>query len=237
MITLRRAEERRHDHLRGREIWRTFHPGERGDALAGGFGLLESLDEDLLRPGAGGPSRPHCNVEIVTYVREGGLLYAGSVGGQGVIRAGEFQRMTAGIGIRHREANASRSRRAHVFHISLRPSEGGREPGYEQRRFSAAERRGKLCVVASADAREGSLRIHPDALVCTALLASGQHLAHELLQGRSGWLHLVEGEVTLGDVVLTTGDGAGITAERAVSLTAQTETEILLLDLGEQESR
>ena len=71
----------------------------------------------------------------------------------------------------------------------------------------------------------------------SALLDPGKHVVHELSQGRSAWLHLVQGAVTLGDIVLTTGDGAGFTAERAVSLTAREETEILLLDIGEQRSR
>ena len=150
------------------------------------------------------------------------------MGRSGVIQAGEFQRMTAGRGLRHSETNASRTEWAHVFQIWLRPSEAGLEPGHEQKRFSAAERRGGLCVVASPDARRGSLRIHQDALVYSAMLDPGQHVIHELSQGRSAWLHLVQGEVTLGDIVLTTGDGAGVTAEPAVSLTAREETEILL---------
>jgi redox-sensitive bicupin YhaK (pirin superfamily) len=172
--------------------------------------------------------------EIVTYVREGALAYEDAPGRSGVIQAGEFQGTTARRGIRRSEKNASRSNWAQVFQLLLAPSEPGLAPGHEQKRFSVAQRRGGLCVVGSADARRGSLRIHQDALMCSALLEPGQHLVHELSPGRIAWLHLVEGEVTLGDIVLTTGDGAGVTAERAVSLTAQSETEILLLDLGEE---
>jgi hypothetical protein len=233
MITLRRANERHHDRRRKQEVWHTFHP-DRADALAGGFGALEVLDEDRLPPGAGVPRHPHLDAEIVTYVREGALAHEDSMGRSGIVQAGEFQRMTAGRGIRHSETNASRTDWAHVFQIWLRPSEAGLEPGHEQKRFSAAERRGGLCVVASPDARRGSLRIHQDALVYSAMLDPGQHVIHELPQGRSAWLHLVQGEVTLGDTVLTTGDGAGVTAEPAVSLTAREETEILLVDLGER---
>ncbi len=237
MITLRRANERHHDRRRKREVWHTFHPEDRADALAGGFGTLEILDEDRLPPGAGVPRHPHRDAEIVTYVREGSLAHEDSMGRSGVIHAGEFQRMTAGRGIRHSETNASRTDWAHVFQIWLRPSEAGLEPSHEQKRFSAAERRGGLCVVASPDARRGSLPIHQDALVYSAMLDPGQHVIHELSQGRRAWLHLVQGEVTLGDTVLTTGDGAGVTAEPAVSLTAREETEILLVDLGERVPR
>jgi len=235
MITLRRDRERHHDRRRKQEAWFTFYSKDRADPLADGFGPLEVLDEDRLAPGAGVPRRPLHDAEIVIYVREGALAYEDSTGLSGVIPAGEFHRMTAGRGIRHSERNASRTDWAHVFQLWLRPSEAGLEPGHEQRRFSAAQRRGGLCVVASPDARKGSLRIHQDALMYSAMLDPGLHVVHELSQGRSAWLHLVHGEVTLGDIVLTTGDGAGLTSERAVSLTAREETEILLLDVAERQ--
>ena len=234
MITLRRDRERHHVRRGGPDVWLTFCAENRADPLADGFGALETLDEDRLPPGAGIPLYPSHDTEIVTYVLEGALAHQDSTGCSGVIHAGEFQRMTTGRGIRHSEANASRYGCAHVFHIWLRPSEAGLAPSQEQKRFSAAQRRGMLCVVASPDGRKGSLRIHQDALVYSAMLDPGQHLVHELLPERTAWLHVVRGEATLGDVVLTTGDGAGVTAERAVSLTAREATEILLCDLREQ---
>jgi redox-sensitive bicupin YhaK (pirin superfamily) len=104
-------------------------------------------------------------------------------------------------------------------------------------RFSAAERRGWLFLVASPDGRRGSLRLQTDVLVYSALLETGQHLAHDLASGRSVWLHVVDGSVTLDDVVLTTGDGVGISAERAVSLTARGATEFLLLEFADLDAR
>jgi len=234
MITFRRAEERHHDRRRKRDVWLTFYPEDRADPLADGFGTLELLDEDRLPPGASVPRRPPHDAEIVTYVHEGALAYEDSTGRSGVIQAGEFQRMTAGRGVRHSEANASQTDWAHVFRIWLRPSEAGREHGYEQRRFTMAERRDGLCVIASPDARRGSLRIHQDALLYSALLDPGQHVVHELSPRRSAWLHVVHGEVILGDVVLTAGDGAGVTGERVVSFTAREDAAILLLDVGER---
>jgi redox-sensitive bicupin YhaK (pirin superfamily) len=167
-------------------------------------------------------------------VREGALAYEDSKGRSVVVCAGEFQRMTPGRGIRSHETNASRTDWTHVFQIGLSSSRSGFEPGHEQKRFSAAERRGVLCVVASPDARVGSLRVHQDARIYSSLLDAGQHLVHELSPGRSAWLHVVHGEVTLGDTILTAGDGAGIKGERAVSITAQEESEIMLIDLGER---
>jgi redox-sensitive bicupin YhaK (pirin superfamily) len=236
MITLCRAEERHYDRRHEQEAWLTFYPRDRADPRADHFGPLVSFSERRLPPGTRASRTPHHEAEIVTYVREGALAYEDAPGCSGVIQAGEFQGTTAGRAIRRSEKNASRSNWAQVFQILLAPSEPGLEPGHQQKRFSAAQRRGGFCVVASADARRGSLRIHQDVLTCSALLEPGQHVVHELSPGRMAWLHLVEGEVTLGDIILTTGDGAGVTAERAVSMTAQSETEILLLDLGEERS-
>jgi redox-sensitive bicupin YhaK (pirin superfamily) len=237
MITLRRASDRHHDRRSAHEVWLTFSSRDRADPLADGFGPLENLGEDRLPPGGSIPLHPHVDAEVVTFVREGVLAYEDSMGGTGIVHAGEFHRMTAGRGIRHSETNASRTNGAHFFQIWLRPSEAGLDPGHEQKRFSAAERRGVLCVVASPDGRSGSLRIHQDALVHSAMLLPGQHLIHALSPGRSAWLHLVQGEILLGDVVLTTGDGAGVELERAVSLTAREESELLLIDLGDQHPR
>lgn len=233
MNTLRRAKERHHDLCRKQEVWHTFYPAaDRADPLANGFGTLEMLNEGHLAPGADIPLHPHHDVEIITYVHEGALEHEDSMGHSGIIRAGEFQCMTAGRGMSHSEANPSRTDWAHIFQIHLRPSETGLESSHEQKRFCAAARQGEWCIVASPDAQRGSLRMHLDALLYSTMLDPGQHMVHELWRGRSAWLHLVQGTVTLGDIVLNTGDGIGIMADRAVSLTAQQETEILLLDLG-----
>ena len=234
MITLRRAKERRHVRRHNRDAWLTFYPEDRSSALADGFGVLESLNEDRLSPGADVPIHPRRDAEIVTYVLEGTLAHEDATGRSDVVHAGEFQRVTVGHRIRHSETNASRTDWAHIFQIWLLPTEGGLEPGHEQKRFCAADRRGALCVVASPDGRNGSLRIHQDAVIFSAILDPGKHVVHELAPQRSAWLHVVRGEATLSDVVLNTGDGAGVTADRSVSLTAREETEILLLDLAPQ---
>lgn len=237
MICLRRAEDRHHDPRRRRKVWWTFDPLDRTDRLADGFGTLETLDENRLPPRADVARHARDEAEIVTYVREGTIAYDDSMGHSGVIHAGEFQRMIAGLGARHREANASRADWAHVFQIRLRRSAAELGPGREQKRFSAAERRGGLCVVASPDARRGSLRLRQDARMYSALLEPGQHVVHELAPERAAWLHVVQGEVALGDLVLTAGDGAGVSTDRAVSLTAREDSEILLVDVAECQAR
>jgi len=231
MITLRRAKDRHCKRSSKHETWHTFQPRDGLGPVADSFGTLELLDEIRLSPGANAGRSTDRDAEVVTYVREGSLAYQNSLGRSGVIQAGEFQRRTPGPGIRHSEMNASRTDGVHFFQIWLRPSAPGFDPGKEQKRFSLAQRRHVLCVVASPDERRGSLLIHQNALICSAVLDPGQHLVHELSPRRNAWLHLVQGEIALGDAVLTTGDGVGISEERAISLTAREASEILLIDL------
>jgi redox-sensitive bicupin YhaK (pirin superfamily) len=232
MIVLRRADERQHERRSKREAWLTFSSRDPTDPFAKGFGTLETLKEGRLSPRAG-IRQPARDAEIITYVREGTLAYQDSLGQPGVIRAGEFQRMTAGRGIRYSEMNASPTESAHVFQIWLRPCLEPLDPGHEEKRFTAAERRGILCAVASSDGRRGSLKLHQDAVLYSMTLGRGQHMIHELSPKRSAWLHLVHGRADFETVTLNAGDGVGISAERSLSLTARQETEILLLDLGQ----
>jgi redox-sensitive bicupin YhaK (pirin superfamily) len=167
------------------------------------------------------------------YVREGAIAQEDSTGRLDIIRAGEFSRMTDGPGLRWTATNASHTEWAHVFQVCLGNAAASVDPGCEKKRFSAAERRGKLCVVASPDGRGGSLRVHHDALLCSAMFGRGRHVVHELPRATCAWLHVVAGEITLRDDVLTEGDGAGVTDDLAVSFTARRDSEVLLLHLGE----
>jgi quercetin 2,3-dioxygenase len=231
MITFRLTNQRHHDGRKNGDEWLTFAPADPQGTLPGGFGALQSLSESLLRPGGSIPRKRRHDSEVLTYVHEGTLSYEDSLGRAGVIQAGEFQCATTGRRARYRETNTSRVDETHIFQVRLAAAEQDQEQ--EQRRFSVAERRTRLCVVASQDARRGSLRLHEDAVLYSALLARGQHVVHELSPGRTAWLHVVSGELSLGEALLTTGDGAGFTAERVLSLTAREASEILLLDLGE----
>ncbi len=231
MITLRKAQQRQCEQRNKQVVWLTFHPRDRANPLADRFGSLESLSENHLPPNAYASRQLYHDAEVVTYVRQGALAYEDSAGGSGVIHAGEFQRMTTAKALRRSEKNASRTQWAHIFRIWLRPSREGLTPSCETKRFTAAERRGLLRVIASPDSRRGSLHLHKEVLIYSALLDPGQHVIHELSPGRGAWLHVVMGQASLGDVLLTAGDGVGLMVEPAVSLTAQEETEIILLDL------
>jgi redox-sensitive bicupin YhaK (pirin superfamily) len=234
MLTLRRAKERHLVRRRKQEVWLTFSPQAQSDLPADGFGLLDEFSENRLPPSAVVVPRPLEEAEVVTYVLSGALAQEDSTGRSRVIQAGEFQRMTTGRRVHPTERNASQGEWAHIFRLCLHPSASELDGSLVQKLFSVAERRGTLCAIASPDGRKGSLRIHQDALICSAILDPGQHLVHELAPGRIAWLHVVRGEATIGDLVLVAGDGVGVglTAEPAVSFTAQEESEILLVDLG-----
>jgi quercetin 2,3-dioxygenase len=234
MMVVRRAKERSHQRGRKQERWVTFDAVAQTDQLAHGFSSLQLLNESRLPAGGGNPTHPERDAEIITYVLEGSLAYDDSLGRSGVLHAGEFRRMTAGRGARFTETNASKTDLAHFFQLWLRSPAPHAPPTHEQKRFSAAERRGRLCLVASSDARMSSLHLREDALVYSALLERGHHIVYDLALGRAAWIHVVAGQITLGDAALFAGDGAGISGERPVSFTAREETEILLLDLLER---
>jgi redox-sensitive bicupin YhaK (pirin superfamily) len=232
MITLRRNTERHLDRSRRQQVWLTFCPQNRTESLADGFGALAVFNEILLSAGGRIVVQPGDNVEVITYVHRGSLARSDSTAGSSVLRAGEFQRTVTGPGIRHKENTSSKTAGAHVFRISLHPQTATLECAHEQTHFTAAQRRNVLCLVASSDGREGSLRMHQDSSTYSSILDPGHHLVHELLPGRSAWLHILYGHATLNDIVLTQGDGAGVTDQPSVSLTGQQDTEILLVDLG-----
>jgi redox-sensitive bicupin YhaK (pirin superfamily) len=232
MITLRKNTERRHIESRTQDSWHTFHDHERPGLPAEDFGPVTAFNEILLAPGAVSVPFPREEAEVVTYTYKGALAQEDSTGSSGVVHGGEFQHMSSGRGILHKETNPSATDSAHVFRISLRPSQVGLDCVHQQKRFPAAQRHNLLCVVVSPDGRKGSLRIQQDALVYSSILDPGHHLMHELLPGRSVWLHLICGAATFHDNVLNQGDGAGVTSEPSVSLTALENTEVLLVDLG-----
>ena len=233
MIIVRRADERFHERKARRDLWSTFNTEALvvSGAVTRGFGILERLDEVILPPSGLVPRHLERDAEVLTFAWEGSVAHEDSLGGSAVLHAGEFQRLTTGRGVRHTNSNASRTEWAHLFQLGLSPSEFEREPGHEERRFSAAQRRDGLCVIASFDGRCGSLLLHEAVVVYSAVLDPGHHVVLELAPGRTAWLHVVTGKVAYDGTTLDTGDGAGASAERSVSITSRGASEVLLIDL------
>jgi quercetin 2,3-dioxygenase len=232
MITLRKAHDRGHFDHGWLDTYHTFSFGSYQDREQVGFRSLRVMNEDVIAPGRGFGTHPHNDMEIVTCVLEGALEHKDSMGNGEVLRPGEFQRMTAGTGITHSEFNPSPDEPTHLYQIWLRPERKGLTPSYEQKRFDPAEQHNALRLVASPEADNGSLKIHQDARIYLATLEDGTSLQHELAPGRHAWLQVLRGSVTLNDHELQTSDGAAVSDETQLSITATTDAQIMLFDLA-----
>lgn len=197
-----------------------------------GFRSLRVINEDFVEPGHGFPMHPHREMEIITYLLEGALEHNDSMGNGSIIRPGDGQRMSAGRGVRHSEANPSKTEAAHLLQIWILPSERGLEPSYEQKAFPAEEKRGKLRLIAGPDGKDGSVTIHQDARLYVALLSPGQQVQHDLPPGRYAWLQVAKGAVELNGKPLSQGDGAAVSEEQKLTIKGTEDAEILLFDLA-----
>ena len=232
MITVRPSDERGRSELGWLSSRHTFSFADYLDPRHMGFRSLRVVNEDRVQPGAGFPTHGHRDMEIVTYVVEGALEHEDSLGTGSVIRPGEVQRMSAGTGVTHSEYNPSRSEPVHFLQIWILPERNGLAPGYEQRAFPAAELHGRLRLVASRDGREGSVTVHQDVQVWAARLAAGDEILYALAPGRHAWLQVVRGALAVNGTTLAAGDGAAVSDEARLALTASAPSELLLFDLA-----
>lgn len=232
MIQIRKAQDRGHANHGWLDTYHTFSFATYRDPRHMGFRSLRVMNEDRVAPGEGFGTHPHDNMEIVTYVLSGALEHRDSMGNGEVLRPGEFQRMSAGTGITHSEFNPSASEPVHLYQIWLFPESRGIEPSYEQKAFPADGAHNRLRLVASRDARDGSLLIHQDAAIYLAEIDGGQRVVHELPPGRHAWLQVLRGSVSLNGQPLATSDGAAVSDEPTLSIAADKDAEIMLFDLA-----
>ena len=231
MIQVRKAADRGivdHGWLLARH---TFSFANYHDPAHVHFRDLRVINEDTVKPGEGFGTHPHADMEIVTYVLEGALEHNDSMGNRGVLRPGDVQVMSAGTGLTHSEVNHSRTEDLHLLQIWILPDRKGHEPRWEDRFYSADERRDRLCLVASGDPASGALHIHQDASVHAALLSSGAEVAHDLAAGRHAWIQVAAGTVELDGIELAAGDGAAVSDAPRLTLRARDDAELLLFDL------
>ena len=231
MIAIRPAKERGHADHGWLDTWHTFSFADYYDPRFMGFRVLRVINEDFVGPGRGFPTHGHRDMEIITYVLEGALAHRDSLGTGSVIRPGEVQRMSAGTGVRHSEANPSADEPVHLLQIWIEPATAGIAPGYEQKAFADADKRGRLRLVASPDGADGSVTIHQDARVYATVLGPGQQVVHALAPGRHAWVHVARGTLTLNGHTLERGDGAAVSRETTLTLVGEEEAEALLFDL------
>lgn len=232
MIQIRNATQRGHADHGWLDTYHTFSFASYQSADHMGFRSLRVMNEDVVAPGQGFGTHPHRDMEIVTYVLEGALEHKDSMGNGEVLRPGEFQRMSAGTGITHSEFNPSEVEPVHLYQIWLYPERKGIQPSYQQKRFAESERQNRLRLVASPDGADGSLLIHQDARIFLASLDDRSQVTHSLDVGRHAWLQVLRGSVSLNDRELGTSDGAAISDEDQILVTARGDAEFMLFDLA-----
>ena len=234
MITVRPAQERGHFNHGWLDTYHTFSFAAYHDPSFMGFGPLRVINEDRVQPGQGFGPHPHRDMEIITYILEGALEHRDSMGNGAVIRPGEVQRMSAGTGVTHSEHNPSPAEAVHLLQIWILPEARGLEPGYEQKKFDAQGRRGRLQLLASREASAGSVKIHQDAALYAAALGPGEKVKHKLGDGRHAWVQVARGAATLNGVELKACDGAAASDEPQLEIAGAGKEagEILLFDLA-----
>lgn len=231
MIKVVRSEERHHADRGWLSTRWHFSFADYYDPANMNWGALRVFNDDVVRPGRGFGAHPHRDMEIVTSVLEGELEHRDDQGNTGAIHPGEVQVMSAGTGIVHSEYNHSKERPVHFLQLWITPRTRDLKPRWEQRRFAPAERTGRLLPVVSAGDIPGTLTIDQDAAIYVSGLGAGQEVSHRSRAGRKAYLFVIAGRLTVNGTPLAPGDQARIADEPELTLRAQEDAELILLDL------
>ena len=231
MAEIRRADERGYADHGWLRSYHSFSFADYFDPQHLEFGPLRVINEDRVVPGAGFGTHGHRDMEIISYVLEGELEHKDSTGTSSVIRPGDVQRMSAGRGVQHSEFNHSHSKPVHFLQIWIQPNVRGITPEYEEKRFEAAEKRGRLRLIASPAGTDGSVRIHQDARVYAGLFDGNEQASLEVAAGRRVYVHVARGQVTANGETLRAGDALKLTHQTSLSLQQAAGSEVLVFDL------
>jgi len=231
MKVTRRSQDRGHADHGWLNSYHSFSFAEYFDQDHVEFGPLRVLNEDRVAPGQGFGTHGHRNMEIISYVLEGELAHQDSLGTGSTIRPGDVQRMSAGSGVRHSEFNASRTNPVHFLQIWIQPNVRGVAPSYEEKKFSADEKRGRLRLVASPDRAEGSVLIQQDARVFAGLFDGKESAELVIGPGRRAYAHVARGAITVNGVALQAGDALMLTDSGQLTLRHGRDAEVLVFDL------
>jgi redox-sensitive bicupin YhaK (pirin superfamily) len=233
MIQIRRAGDRGHFDHGWLDTRHTFSFGEYHDRRHMGFRSLRVINEDRVRPGQGFGTHGHRDMEIISYVLEGGLAHRDSMGNGSVITPGDVQYMSAGTGVRHSEFNASQTDPVHFYQIWIMPNAEGLEPRYGQKRFDDDAKKGRLRLVASNSEEDGGIAIRQDARVYASVLAPGESVPLELAPGRHLWAQVLRGSASVNGNAVSEGDGVAASGERQFRFEGGAKgSELLVFDLA-----
>jgi hypothetical protein len=231
MLDIRKADQRG----RGEHGWlssrHSFSFAQYFDPQQVGFSDLLVINDDHVAPARGFGKHPHRDMEIFSYVLEGALEHADTMGTGSVIRPGDVQLMSAGTGVAHSEYNHSKSEPVHFMQIWIAPSTNGAEPRYQQKHFSAADKRGALRLIISPDGANDSLEVRQDARVYAGLFDGDEQARLELPADRFAYIHVARGSVSVNGTRLNEGDGARVRNESALTFSEGEGAEVLVFDL------
>jgi redox-sensitive bicupin YhaK (pirin superfamily) len=231
MNNIRRSEERGFADHGWLKSFHTFSFADYFDPEHVEFGPLRVINEDRVQAGAGFGTHAHRDMEIISYVLSGQLAHKDSMGNGSTIKPGDVQRMSAGTGVQHSEFNPSSSEAAHFLQIWIQPAQRGIKPSYEEKRFSADEKRGQLRLIVSPDAADGSLLIHQDARLYAGLFNDAEQAELTVKDGRRIYVHVARGGISANGQRLQAGDALKITDTHTLRLSKGHEAEVLVFDL------
>jgi quercetin 2,3-dioxygenase len=232
MLTLRKSQDRGYADHGWLKSYHSFSFADYHDPDHMGFGNLRVINEDRIAPGTGFGTHAHRDMEIVSYVLDGAIAHKDSMNNSSSIVPGEVQRMSAGTGVRHSEFNHAADKTTHFLQVWLLPSEQGIAPGYEQKAFSAADKRGTLKLVASPTGRDGSVTLHADASIYAGLFDGAERAELTLDAKRLGYLHVVRGEASVNGQALKAGDAAKLSGESHLVIDRGRNAEVIFFDLS-----
>jgi quercetin 2,3-dioxygenase len=231
VLTIRRGSERGYADHGWLKSYHSFSFADYHDPQHMGFGPLRVINEDRVAPGMGFGTHSHRDMEIISYVLDGELAHRDSIDNGSVIRPGDVQRMSAGTGVTHSEFNHSKTHTTHFLQIWIEPSVNGIPASYEEKRFEAADKRGRLRLVASPDGADRSVTIHQDARVYAGLFDGAEAATLEVAGGRRAYVHVARGSINVDGERLSAGDAAKISGQSRISLTDGADAEVLAFDL------
>ncbi len=231
MIQVRKSGDRGHANHGWLKAKHSFSFADYYDPKNMGFSILRVINEDRITGGNGFGAHPHRDMEIITYIIDGALAHKDSMGNAAVIRPGEVQTMSAGTGVRHSEYNELQDQETHLLQIWLLPKQMNVKPSYGQKAFEKVLNEKDVVLVVSPDGREGSIAMNLEADLYASKLKEGKQLEFKLKPGRSAWVQIIAGELTLNSDKLSAGDGAAISDESLLKIESKKDSHFLYFDL------